>query len=175
MPETPAGRKAETRRSDAGGPQLRRELAQAAATLELSELDTSKAHVGELLAITFAHGRDRGRPYSFGELHAMAAGELPDFPQAPGPEALKVLRRVGASARCAASTTSRTIPARRSRAAATAWTRRSSRYSTRLRRQREAPASLPRPPCSHRAAGLSTEAEADTTPAGGPRGSAGAD
>jgi hypothetical protein len=96
MPETPARQKAETRRPDAGGPQFRRELAQAAATLELSELATSNAHVGELLEITFAHGRDRGRPYSFGELHAMAAGELPDFPAAPGPEALKVLRRVGA-------------------------------------------------------------------------------
>jgi hypothetical protein len=98
MTETPARQKAETKRPDAGGPQLRRELARAAATLELSELDTSDAHVGELLEITFAHGRDRGRPYSIHELHAMAAGELPDFPSSPGPEGLKVLRRV--SAKC---------------------------------------------------------------------------
>jgi len=84
MPETPARQKAEAKRLDVGGPQLRRELAQAAATLELSELETSNAHVGELLEITFAHGRDRGRPYSFGELHAMAAGELPDFPAGAG-------------------------------------------------------------------------------------------
>jgi hypothetical protein len=96
MPEIPARPNARLDRPGAGGPQFRRELARAAATLELSELDTSNAHVGELLEITFAHGRDRGRPYSFRELHAMAAGELPDFPLAPGPEALKVLRRVGA-------------------------------------------------------------------------------
>jgi len=54
MPETPARQKAEAKRLDVGGPQLRRELAQAAATLELSELETSNAHVGELLEITFA-------------------------------------------------------------------------------------------------------------------------
>jgi len=98
MPETPRGQKADVDRAGAGGPKLRREIAQAAATLELSDLDTSDAHVGELLEITFGHGRDRGRPYTVGELHAMAAGELPDFPSAPGPEALKVLRRV--AARC---------------------------------------------------------------------------
>ena len=96
MTEIPRRQKADVDRDVAGGPQLRRELAQAAASLELSDLDTSDAHVGELLEITFAHGRDRGRPYSVGELHAMAAGELPDFPSAPGPEALKVLRRVAA-------------------------------------------------------------------------------
>jgi hypothetical protein len=99
MPETPSGAKARLDRPGGRGPQLRRELARAAATLELSELDTSNAHVGELLEITFAHGRDRGRPYSISELHAMAAGELPDFPASPGPEALEMLRRV--SARCA--------------------------------------------------------------------------
>jgi hypothetical protein len=83
MTETPAGPKVETKRPDAGGPQLRRELARAAATLELSELDTSDAHVGELLEIVFAHGRDRGRPFSVHELHAMDASELPDFPSSP--------------------------------------------------------------------------------------------
>src|SRR5580765_7923101 len=96
MAETPARPNAPLDRRGAGGPQFRREIAEAAATLELAELDTSDAHVGELLEITFAHGRDRGRPYRIHELHAMAEGELPGFPSSPGPEALKVLRRVGA-------------------------------------------------------------------------------
>jgi hypothetical protein len=98
MAETPARRNAPVDCAGEGGPQLRREIAQAAASLELSELDTRNAHVGEWFEITIAHGRDRDRPYSIQELHAMAEGELPDFPSAPGPEALKVLRRV--SAKC---------------------------------------------------------------------------
>jgi hypothetical protein len=96
MPETPARQKGETKRPDAGGPQFRRELAQAAASLELSDLDVSEALPGELLEIMKARGQDRGSPVTIGELVRMEESGQ-EFPS-PGPETFFVLERI--SARC---------------------------------------------------------------------------
>jgi hypothetical protein len=96
MTKTPGRPNAPLDLARVGEPQLRRELAQAAAAVELSDLDVSEALAGELLMILKARGEDRGRAFWLVELARMV-DDGADFP-APGPAALQSLRRV--SERC---------------------------------------------------------------------------
>jgi hypothetical protein len=97
MPETPYRQFAQAISPGAGTPQVRRELAQAAASLELSDIgDVAAALPGELLEIMKARGEDRGSPVTIGELVRMEQSGH-DFPL-PGPALLAVLKRI--SDRC---------------------------------------------------------------------------
>lgn len=96
MAETPHRPNAPVDRSDHRGPQVRRELAQAAAAIEIADIDVSEALAAEQFELLAARGEDRGRPFSLVELVRLEeSGE--DFPS-PGAATLVALKRV--SERC---------------------------------------------------------------------------